>query len=217
MGQVEEISYANFKDRVAGEQGFDRSKCLRPCLVSAAQPSVRGFVNRSGRSYEKINDSTLQRLGSIARADRLQFLRTRPEFRGRLICVALCQGAGLHYVEVARGKTRPNGVKDFDVWSFFAAIPGQKFPAHRRNIHVDFGPSEFGRWPREPHRFRHFEGRRVDLFLRGIDSPVRGDPVAALQSWLSEARTGSQRALSAKGAVLIEPKRLRGTIAWPVL
>lgn len=27
---------------------------------------------------------------------------------------ALCQGAGLHYVDVALGKRRPNGVKDFD-------------------------------------------------------------------------------------------------------
>lgn len=37
-------------------------------------------------------------------------------YAGRLLCRALCQGAALHYLD---GK---NGVKDFDVWSFYAAL-----------------------------------------------------------------------------------------------
>jgi hypothetical protein len=32
-----------------------------------------------------------------------------------LVCVALCQGAALHFVD------GENGVKDFDVWTFYAA------------------------------------------------------------------------------------------------
>ena len=47
--------------------------------------------------------------------------------RARVLAVALCQGAALHYVD---GK---NGVKDFDVWTFFAndgASPA--YPVRRR-------------------------------------------------------------------------------------
>ena len=172
-------------------------------------------ARRRGRSRERIDGATLDRLSRIARADRTRFLEGRPEYRGRLICVALCQGAGLHYVDVRRGSRRPNGVKDFDVWSFFARIPGERFPADRRNVHVDFGPSRFGRWTGEPARFRHFEGRRVDLLMRDLDAPVGADPVAALRAWLEEGRTGSQRALAAKGVVLVQPRGLRGRIVWP--
>jgi hypothetical protein len=170
---------------------------------------------RTGRSYERINWATMSRLAGLARADRARFLRSHPEYRGRLICVALCQGAALHYVDMAMRRARPNGVKDFDVWSFFAAIPGLRFPADRRHLHVDFGPSKFGRWTREPPRFRHFEGRRVDLFLRDIGVPVAADPVRSLRRWVQEGRTGSQRALAAKAIVLIQPRALLGTIVWP--
>jgi len=169
----------------------------------------------TGRSYEPIDNQTLGRLGVLARADRTRFLASRPDYRGRLVCVALCQGAGQHFVDLARGRKGPNGIKDFDVWSFFAKIPGEKFPAYKRHVHVDFGPSTFGRWRDERPEFRHFTGRRVDLFLRDLDASVRADPVQALCRWLDEDRTGSQRALASKGVVLIDPKRLRGTIVWP--
>jgi hypothetical protein len=171
---------------------------------------------RTERSRERIDISDLERLAGIARVDRAQFLQGRPEYRGRLICVALCQGAGLHYVDMQRGRPRPNGVKDFDVWSFFAAIPGARFPAYRRHAHVDFGPSKFGRWRGEPPRFRRFEGRRVDLFMRDLRASVAADPVRAMRQWLKEERTGSQRALAAKGVVLLQPRRLLGTTVWPI-
>jgi len=44
----------------------------------------------------------------------------------RPLSVALCQGASWHFV----GKG--NGVKDFDVWSFFREISGQ--PIRRRRL-----------------------------------------------------------------------------------
>jgi hypothetical protein len=134
---------------------------------------------------------------------------------GRLICVALCQGAGLHYVDIVRRRPRPNGVKDFDVWSFFARIPGEKFPAYRRNRHLDFGPSKFGRWRSEPRRFRHFEGRRVDLFMRDLSAGVGADPVESLRAWLEEQRTKTQRLLAKGGVVLLQPRQLIGKIVWP--
>jgi hypothetical protein len=169
----------------------------------------------SGRSYEPIEPADLQLLAHIGAEDREMFYQRRPEYCGRLLCVALCQRAGKHYVDIARASSSPIGVKDFDVWSFFAAIPGERFPADKRNRHVDFGPSKFERWPDELERFRHFTGRRVDLLMRALPVPLDADPVAALRAYLVEATTTSARALAAKGVVLIEPRRLLGTIVWP--
>jgi hypothetical protein len=60
-------------------------------------------------------------------------------YAGRLLGRALCLGAALHYVN---GK---NGVKDFDVWSFYARHDDWPFPARWRGT-PDFGPSKFGRY-----------------------------------------------------------------------
>jgi hypothetical protein len=172
---------------------------------------------RRGRSRERIRDADLARLSKIARKDRAKFFEGRPEYKDRFLCVALCQGARLHYVDTELGRRRPNGVKDFDVWTVFVAMPQRRFPADRRNTHQDFGPSRFGRWPQEPARFRHFEGRRVDLLMRGL--PVRNDadPIEAVRAWLAEGRTRSAQLLARKGVVLIDPPRYRGFVAWPLL
>ncbi len=170
----------------------------------------------SGRSYDRIDMSDLQRLGKIAAQDRDLFYRGRPEYRDRLLCVALCQGAGKHYVDLEGGSSEPNGVKDFDVWSFFAAIPGERFPADRRNRHEDFGPSKFGRWEKEPARFAHFSGRRVDLLMRALPVAIDADPVLSLRQYLSEGRTRSARELAAKAVVLIAPNGLTGKVVWPL-
>ena len=77
-------------------------------------------ASRPGRSYEPIGREDLVRLARIARLDREDFFARKTRYRAldeRLICVALCQGAALHYVD---GKS---GVKDFDVWTFYAARP----------------------------------------------------------------------------------------------
>lgn len=169
----------------------------------------------SDRSYEAITTDDLARLGEIAAADQGRFFMGRPEYRDRILCTALCQGAGLHYSDVATRRANPNGIKDFDVWTFFAAIPAERFPADRRMTHVDLGPSKFGRWDGEPKEFRHYRGRRVDLLMRALPVPVDADPVAALRSYLTQARTSSAKQLSAKGVVLLDPASQRGTIVWP--
>lgn len=168
-----------------------------------------------GRSYEVVEDGDLERLAVIAAADRRRFFRTRLEYAGRFVCAALCQGAGQHVVDVVRGQSQPNGIKDFDVWSFFAALPGQRFPANRRLTRADFGPSRFGRWDGAPERFRHYEGRRVDLLLRALPVETDDDPVTAVQDWLRAAATDSACALARKGVVLVDPSPLRGRIVWP--
>ena len=169
---------------------------------------------RTGRSYEGIEIADLRYLGRIASEDRERFYRKRPEYADRLLCVALCQGAAKHFVDMKNGSPDPNGVKDFDVWSFFAAIPGERFPADRRNLGVDFGPSKFGQREGETHpRFRHFVGRNVDLLMRALPVSLSADPSAALRDYLTEGRTKSAQELAAKAVVLIEPTA--GKIVWP--
>lgn len=169
----------------------------------------------SERSLAPITTADLSRLHICATKDNAKFFKGRPEYADRLLCVALCQGAGLHFVDIANGKASPNGVKDLDVWSFFAAISGQRFPADKRHSHVDFGPSKFGRWSRELPRFSHFQGRRVDLFMRALPVSIDAEPAAALRKYLRGGRTESARRLAAKGVVLIDPVERCGEIVWP--
>jgi len=172
-------------------------------------------TSQRDRSYERIGLPDLRHLGKIAAEDRDFFYRGHPEYRDRLLCVALCQGAARHFVDMKRGVRRPNGVKDFDVWSFFVAIPGKQFPAAIRHRHFDFGSSKFGAESGQPAKFSHIKGRRVDVFLRDLPVEVGADPAEALRAYLERARTDSARALAAKAAVLIEPAELIGRIAWP--
>ena len=68
----------------------------------------------------------LARLRRIATQDRELFFARNPDvaiYSDRLITVALCQGAALHFVD------RKNGVKDLDVWTFYAEHPARRVNA----------------------------------------------------------------------------------------
>jgi hypothetical protein len=145
---------------------------------------------------------------SLARIEEGDLLR--PEgagrYAGRLLCRALCQGAALHYLD------GENGVKDLDVWSFYAARSDGPFPYRWRGI-ADYGPSRFGRYPGDPSAL---VGRRVDLFGRSLPAPPGADPAAVIRAYLSAARTKSAKALAAKAVILIAPERCVGEVLWPV-
>lgn len=111
----------------------------------------------------------------------------------------------MHYVN---GK---NGVKDFDVWSFYAQHDGWPFPVRWRGTR-DFGPSKFGRCPGDPPRYA---GRRVDLLGRSLPVAPGTDPAGAIHDYLTAGRAKSARALAAKAAVLIDPMDRVGEIVWP--
>jgi hypothetical protein len=121
------------------------------------------------RSFKRITPAALQRLARIAQADREDFFKRYPRWSAlyskRLLCVALCQGAALHYVD---GK---NGVKDFDVWSFFRAKPGQRLP-RRPVAHRDFEMPKFGK----SQGTQDFVGKRVDLILKSIKCSLTAAP-----------------------------------------
>jgi hypothetical protein len=161
------------------------------------------------RSNVPITDDDLRRLGEIARADREQMFSRSAHwapYRDRLLAVALCQGAALHYLD---GR---NGVKDFDVWTFFAALPDRyrDRALYRRNKAGDYGRSKFGAHPDLP----GYVGRKVDLLSDSIPvARVDTAPVDAIRRWLRTERRGNPRHLAQKAVVLIEPEL--GQRVWP--
>jgi hypothetical protein len=161
------------------------------------------------RSFEPITHEDLARLSTLARVDREELFARKSllgqRYAHRLLCVALCQGAALHYLD---GR---NGVKDFDVWTFYAEHPDGPFP-YRRIGRRDFGPSKFGRMPND---IRPYAGRRVDLVGRSLPEQPDAHPVEALRRYLQGFRTASAQALASKAVILIDPISLRGVAAWP--
>ena len=92
------------------------------------------------RSLESITLADLKRLGEVATHDRKDFFERRPDrnfLEERVFAVALCQGAAKHYID------GENGIKDFDVWSFFIKVDEINFPV-KRVVNYDFGDAKFG-------------------------------------------------------------------------
>lgn len=176
------------------------------------------------RSYAQMTEEHLDRLSVLAGADRERFYVKRPEYRRRYLATDLAQGAALHFLD---GK---NGVKDLDVWNFFALPRGvTRFPADKRNVHVDFGPSTLGREPYKldaaPNsvvlghwmKWSAFEGRRVDLLMRGLSCGPGTDPVLAIRDWLTSGQKkpgSSPDRLAQKAMILIDPEDRRGEVVW---
>jgi hypothetical protein len=83
-------------------------------------------VGGSDRSFAGIGTADLQRLTELAADADAELVARNPvgsgRYAGRLLARALCQGAALDYVD------KHNGVKDFDVWSFYAQHDDLPFP-----------------------------------------------------------------------------------------
>jgi len=162
---------------------------------------------QNDRSYEPITTPDLRGLTEIARADREDFFARKPRYAAlsnRMLCVTLCQGAALHCVDGC------NGVKDFDVWTFYAAHSSATFP-WRRRIARDFGYPKFGQSADYP----HCTGRHVDLLGRSVHVLPETDPVSFLRWYLSKPKTQSARQLAQKAVVLLEPLDRIGFVVWP--
>ena len=161
-----------------------------------------------GRSYEPIAQEHLERLAEIAKLDRAERFRRRPRwqpYEDRVLCIALCQGAALHFLD------KRNGVKDFDVYTFYAEDMAGPFPARWR-LTAGFGESIFGRYGPDP---PEFIGRRVDLIGRSLPVSPDAEPVEAVRAYLRGGRTSTARHLRSKAIVGLDPPTLRGLVIWP--
>lgn len=186
---------------------------------------------RSQRSRARLTDEHLRRLTALAEEDHAFFTRLggRPEYESRRLAVTLAQGAALHYLD---GRT---GVKDLDVWTFYAVIPGRRFPADKRVRRADFGLSSLGRQTydinaardgRQRALWQHwsaYTGRRVDFCTRAL--PVQADApinsvISVLQEWLARGaqstavRKPSAWHLAKKAVVILHPDSHRGNVVW---
>ena len=163
------------------------------------------------RSLEPITRADLKKLARIVRTEREEFFGRHPEwamlYRRRLVCVALCKDAALHFVN---GST---GVDVFDVWAFYAEHAEAPFP-FQQLIKADLGKSKFGRDAANPDAY---QGRRIELRGRSLDCKPGGDPIEVLQRYLRSGETPSARELRDKAVVLIEPERFLGYVVWPSL
>lgn len=163
----------------------------------------------SERSQAPLMLDHLDRLALLARLDRKDRFERHPRwlvYRDRVLLVALCQGAALHYLD------RRTGVKDLDVWTFYAAHPTGPFPPRWPLPRCDFGPSELGRHPDDI----GFTGRHVDLVGRSLDVPVNAEPVEAVRHYLRTSRGTSPRMLARKAVIALDPPELRGSQVWPI-
>lgn len=204
---------------------------------------------RSARTTVPLRRAHLWRLGALA--DEQHKALTRPPDQGgnlsawadRRVAVVLAQGAALHYL-YPDGLPTPQaggqGIKDLDVWTFYAAIPGRPLRTGRYELCRDFGPSSLGRNRYGPQhsprarRWNQFSGRRVDLLARDlrVDLDATVDVVvAALRNWLAagaakpclhrqtDGRSPSPHWLAHKAMVWIgtpETRRRAGKKLWDV-
>jgi hypothetical protein len=163
----------------------------------------------SERSLAVFDSEDLQRLSEIARKDLDRFIAkaisARAHFANKILCVALCQGAALHYVDHA------NGVKDIDIYTFFADDRTGVFPPRRPVMSYDFGPSKFGRHPDDV----GYTGRRVDCLGKSIPHIAGMSPIEALRRYLQTKFTPTAYHLAQKTVVIIDPAEYRGQVVWP--
>ena len=135
---------------------------------------------RPGLSLAPIDRDDLLQLAKIAAEVEARLFARHPQgagrYAGRFLCRALCQGAAFHYVNAR------NGVKNFDVWSFYAERGDGPFPYRWRGT-ADYGPSKFGRYAEDP---PSFIGRRADLLGRSLHVPLEAEPTTVLRDYLSE-------------------------------
>lgn len=148
--------------------------------------------DRTRRSFEPVTDRDLVRLAELGQQHHERFAASFPEWAGTLLATCLAQGAAQHRLHGDKG------VKDFDVWLFYATPPGRSpahFPWNRNTVQVDFGESLHGRQAyTDEDRAAHnvaawecFDGRRVDLLARAI-APHPSGAHAAIAAWLERGR-----------------------------
>lgn len=150
----------------------------------------------STRSRKPLTLVHLRRLGELADAQHAEFTRSfraggrSGDWARRRVAIVLAQGAAQHFLHPAAGY----GVKDLDVWTFYARLPDRRLQAGRYEVHADFGPSELGRNLYDPplsgreRTWDRYEGRRVDFLVRDLavrcGAPV-DEIVEALRVWLT--------------------------------
>ena len=155
------------------------------------------------RSLAPIGRGDLLRLGVLAAEAEAGLFARHPHgagrYAGRLLCRALCQGAALHFLD---GK---NGVKDFDVWSFYAALDDGPFP-YLVAWHGQLRPVQVRPLSRRP-AVVHRTARRLPRTFTACAARHRpGSHAARLPVHSAHSNSGST---SRQGSHLDQPRPIR--------
>jgi hypothetical protein len=157
------------------------------------------------RKFHVMGESHLRFLCNLARAEEKAFFRRNTHlvelYQDRVVAVALCQGAALHYLD------QHNGVKDFDIHFFYRQNP--EHPRLSRTVYYI--------WVKVP----DYGERRIDFVrtvipTKHLEKPKNENPTALLQKFLLNAPTDNARHLAEKAVVGLYPDDLFGTIIWPI-
>jgi hypothetical protein len=119
-------------------------------------------------------------------------------------------GGALHYLDCKKGAAKKNGVKELDVYGFYADDPEIPWPYRRHGV-SDFGASEFGYHPNKRH---DFVGRHVDLMGRALPVAPGANPVLAVRDWLATSNNKTPRFLRKKAVVGLHPAKYFGRVIW---
>jgi len=122
---------------------------------------------------------------------------TRP-YKGRLLAIALCQGAAQHFVDKIKG------VKDFDIWYFYRQHPKITYPYRALKT------SEI--------QLPNFGIRHVDLMGRAVDLEIvhrhSEDAAECIREYLYQGRTQTARLLAEQAVVGLYPPTIFRKIIW---
>ena len=166
-------------------------------------------VEPEERPFGVVTDDHLARLAKSASRAHAELKERRPELAGTLVAGVLAQGAAAHRVDPSLGV----GVKDLDVWLFYARREGVGKVQERGRARVyDFGPSSLGVHPDDA--VTGYQGRRVDVMTRTIDYEEGQDPADAVRAW-SHRPAKSPRALRERPVVLLWPRSRQVESLWP--
>jgi hypothetical protein len=144
----------------------------------------------------------LQRLRVLAQAEEIRFFTDNQHlvapYRGRLVAIALCQGAALQYLG------RGYGVNDFDVHFFYLQNPRKpRLTRARKRIVADVVS---------------FDNIAID-FLRTVvpvrmKAPKRTGVMELLRTFLEHAPTANAKHLATKAVVGLFPAEIYGKTIW---
>jgi hypothetical protein len=167
---------------------------------------------RKNRSYKKITKNDLKRLRQMAMDYHNELCKKHPQYKSlKKVCICLCQGAALHYVD---GKT---GIRDFDVYTFYEK--GKVNYPYRSYVMRDFKNKKFGKTvghsAKNNEKFKKFTGKKVDILGRGIDVQENETCKDSVVRYLTIESTETAHFLAKKAVVVLDPIEMIGDVIWP--
>jgi hypothetical protein len=151
--------------------------------------------------HRRVGKAELRSLVALAKAEEYAFFQRNPHlvrlYRGRLLAVALCQGAALQYLGCSYG------INDFDVHYFYAQHPAKpRLSRAVKRIRATVGT---------------FDNVPVD-FIRtvvpAIKTAGRRSAAERINAFLRDRPTSNARHLAGKAVVGLLPNHLFGRVLW---